>query len=226
MAKSRTPKNNDDLLLDVTEVSEKAGSFVEENQTLLIGIAGLVVAIVAGFIAFNMLYKAPREKAAMEQMFKAEYQFQRDSFALALENPGAGYDGFLDIIDNYGGTDAANLAKYYAGVSYLNLNRFEDAISFLKSYKAKGKVTPITKWGAIGDAESELGNMESAIDAYRKATTTRNSALTPYYLDKLGLLLQRQGDSAGALAAFERIKKEYPKSTEAADVEKYLAMLK
>ena len=84
------------------------------------------------------------------------------------------------------------IAKYYAGISYLNLNRFEDAITYLKSYNAAGTVTPITKWGALGDAYSELNDMTGAISSYKKATTsgTIMTALTPYYLNKLGLLMQ------------------------------------
>lgn len=228
MAKNRANNENEEYIEEVAAVAkEKTGSFVENNQYGIIGIAALVILLLGGYLVYSLLYKKPREKAAMEQMFKAEYQFQRDSFALALEGPGGGYDGFLDIIDNYGGTKSANLAKYYAGISYLNLNRFEDAVTFLKSYNAAGGVTPITKWGALGDAYSELGDMSGAISAYKKAATVvDNEALTPYYLNKLGLLLQREGDGAGAKAAFERINNEFAKSKEAADADKYLALIK
>jgi hypothetical protein len=52
-------------------------------------------------------------------MMLAQQQFEKDSFQLALTNPGGGYSGFLDIIDSYSGTKTANLAKYYAGICYL-----------------------------------------------------------------------------------------------------------
>jgi len=227
MAKNRAEQGIEEVVGNVREAEAKTGSFVERNQYSVIGIAALLILAAGAYMAYNLLYQAPREKAAMEQMFKAEYQFQRDSFALALESPGDGYDGFLDIVDNYGGTKSANLAKYYAGISYLNLNRFEDAISYLKSYSAAGGVTPITKWGAIGDAQSELGDMAAAISSYQKAVgADANAELTPYYLNKLGLLLQREGDVSGARSAFERISKDFSKSSEASDVAKYLALTK
>ncbi len=227
MAKRRrSQKKEEEILVDVFEAREAAQNFFEKNQMKVVGFGAIVVLLIGGYLGYKMLYDQPREEVAMSQMFKAEYQFQRDSFALALESPGSGYDGLLDIIDNYGGTEAANLAKYYAGISYLNLNRFEDAITYLKSYSEAGNVTSITKYGAMGDAESELENMDAAIGYYKKAVSgPANSALTPYYLQKLGLLSHREGDEEGAKKAFERIKTEFSDAPEAVDADKYLVMI-
>ena len=198
---------------------------IDNNQTTVIAGAGILLLLIGGFFAFKMLYQAPREKTAMEQVFKAEYQFQRDSFALALEAPGGGFEGFLDIIDNYGGTKAANLSKYYAGISYLNLGRYDDAVSFLESHNEKGHVTSITKYGALGDAYSELGNFSKAITSYEKAASHDNSLLTPYYLYKLGLLSLNQNQKEKALKAFTKISSDYPNSIEAAEATKYIGLL-
>ncbi len=204
---------------------EKTGNFFEDNQMMVIGAAAAVILLIGIFLAYQYLYKAPREKAAAEQIFKAEQQFLKDSFALALEAPGAGYDGFLDIVDNYGGTKSANLAKYYAGISYLNLGRFEDAISYLNSYSESGNVTSITKYGALGDAYGELGEFNKALSSYAKATSGDVGLLTPHYLHKLGLLAYRQGENGKAKSAFERIEADFPTSAEAQEASKYLGLL-
>ena len=224
--KRRSKKKEEEILVDVVEAREVAVSFFEKNQILIVAIAAVIVLLIGGFLAYKMLYQAPREKEAMTQMYRAEFQFRQDSFALALESPGAGYSGFLDIIDTYNGTKSANMAKYYAGISYLNLNRYEDAISYLKSYNESGNVTSITKYGAIGDAESELGNFDAALNNYKRAINgPENESLTPYYLKKLGLLSYRQGDNETAKDAFTRIEDEFPESQEAIEAGKYLAMI-
>lgn len=222
MAKGRNDQIEDSAIVKQADNNK---SFFEANQMSVITGAAIVLLIIGAFLAYQYLYKAPREKAASEQIFKAEQQFLRDSFALALEAPGGGYDGLLDIVDNYGGTQTANLAKYYTGISYLNLGRFEDAISYLDSYSASGNITTITKHGAMGDAYSELGDFSKALNSYEKATSVSNDALTPYYLYKMGLLAQKEGNKDKALKAFKRISGEFSKSAEAQDAAKYIGML-
>jgi tetratricopeptide (TPR) repeat protein len=142
---------------------------------------------------------------------------------LPLTNPGGGYSGFLDIIDNYKGTPAANMALYYAGISYLNLGKFDAAIDYLKDYNPAGDITPVMKHGAMGDAYSELLDMDNAEKSYKKAiSVSNNDFLTAYYLKKLGMFQESQGKIDEALSAYERIKKEFPKSPYGADIDKFI----
>ncbi len=228
MGKSRKPKKNEEeILVDIVEAKEAAQSFFEKNQYKILGAVGLVLLLIAAYLIYKIVYQEPREKTAMAQMYKAEYQFQQDSFALALESPGGGFDGFLDIIDNYSGTKAANLAKYYTGICYLNLNRYDDALSYLESYSPSGNVTTITKYGAMGDAASEKQDMEKALSYYQKAASgPKNNELSPYYLNKVGLLARSLGKNDEALKAFERISEDFPGSSEASDASKYISLLR
>ena len=80
------------------------------------------------------------------------------------------------------------------------------------------------KYGALGDCYGELNDLEGAMIMYNKAISSGdNEMLTPYYLKKAGLLHERNGDFAGAKAAFERIKKEYPLSPDGADIDKFIS---
>jgi tetratricopeptide (TPR) repeat protein len=199
----------------VEQQTDKSTAWFEKNKGLIMGLIGLLVLLTAAFIIFKFFIKEPKEKAAKAAIYQAEQRFAQDSFALALDGPGLEAEGFLDIIDNYGGTKTANLAKLYAGISYLNLGRFDDAISYLDSHSAAGAYSPIMKFGNLGDAYSEKGDFGKAISMYQKATTASEDALlTPYYLYKLGLLARRQGDNSTALNAFSRIKNKYPNSNE------------
>ncbi len=219
--------DGDETLVDIVEVKEVAQDFFEKHQNLILGLIVGGVLLLGAYLAYSFGYKAPKEAAAMEAIYKAQEQFAQDSFILALENPGGGFEGFLDIIDNYGGTKAGNLAKYYAGVSYLNLGRAEDAISYLESYSANDDITPIMKAGALGDAYAELDNLDKALGLYKTAANTDdNDFLTPYYLYKYGILNKVKGNNTEAVSAFERIKNNYPNSNEASEAERYAAMLK
>lgn len=224
MARRKTNrKKADETLVDIVEVKDQAQGFIEKNQRLVFGLGIAFILLVGGYLFYQNLYKAPREKEAMEQMFKAQEQFERDSFALALTNPGGGYVGFLDIIDSYGGTKAANLANYYAGVSYLNLGQFDAALDYMKSFSPDGKVGPVMKFGVLGDIQSELNQMDDAMSNYKKAINAGdNEVLAAYYLKKLGMLYEKNGNLADAKSSYERVKSEFPDSPYATDIDKYI----
>lgn len=216
-------KKADETLVDIVEVRDQAQGFFEKNQRLIFGLGIALILVFGGIIIYNNFYQAPREVEAIDQMNLAQYQFERDSFAQALTSPGVGSSGFLDIIDNYGGTEAANLAHYYAGICYLNLGQFEAALDYLKDFSPGGEILPAMKYGAMGDAYSELGQMDEAISNYKRASNqSDNGVLASYYLKKLGMLNEKQGDLEAAREAYEQIKMEYPTSPYASDIDKYL----
>ncbi len=224
MARRRNKKQQEETLVDLVEAKEQAQDYLGDNSSLIIGGLVALLVIVGGYFAYQQFVSKPNEVAAQESLRFAQDQFARDSFALALDNPGGGNPGFLDIIDEYGSTPAGNTALYYAGISYLNLGNFQAAIDYLKDFNAEGTLTPITKYGALGDAYSELNQFDDAISNYKKAISSgENEALVTYYMKKLGLLYEKQGDVAGAMSMFEDIKAQYPESIIANDIDKYIS---
>ncbi|HZV45417.1 MAG TPA: hypothetical protein VFF90_13115, partial [Saprospiraceae bacterium] len=197
--KRRLEKKSDEALLDLSEAKLKATSFFEENQKIILGVLVGLVVVVGGWFAYSNLVKEPKEQKAMSQLWKAQMQFEQDSFVMALENPGGGYLGFLQIAKDYSGTKAGNLAKFYAGVSYLNLGNFDEALKFINDFHPAGALGPNMKHGVLGDVYSELNQMDKAIENYHKAAATENDLLTPYYLKKEALLLESQNQVAKAL---------------------------
>jgi len=222
MAKRKKQDDFDDVIVDVVDASGKGGSFLEQNGKMLFGGIALIALLIAGYYAYNLLVKAPKQKEAVEQMFQAQFQFDRDSFKLALTNPGGGYPGFVDIVDQYSGTPAGNLANYYAAVSYLKLGDFDASQSYLKAFSPPDELLAATKNGLMGDIAGEKGDLDGALSYYKKAAGANNDVIAPYYLKKMGLLLTKQGKADDAAAAFKQIKEKYPNSAEGKNVDKYL----
>jgi tetratricopeptide (TPR) repeat protein len=222
--KRKLEKKNDETLLDLTQARMQANNFFEKNQKLIIGVVAGLVIIVGGWFVYSNMIKGPKEEKAMAQMWMAQVQFEQDSFQMALENPGGGYSGFLAIIKDFGGTKAANLANYYAGICYLNLRNFDAALSFLNDFDPDGVVGPSLKYGSLGDVYSELSQMDKAMANYKKAATSSdNELLAPYYLKKLALLHEAQNEAPKALEIYKTIKSKYPNSNEALSIDKYIA---
>jgi tetratricopeptide (TPR) repeat protein len=146
-----------------------------------------------------------------------------DSLNKALNGDG-NYLGFLDIINDYGITKSANLAKYYAGICYLRLGQFENAIDYLERFGSDDDiVSPMAK-GAIGDAYMELKEPGKAVDYYIEAADMRGNEYTaPMFLMKAAMAYEVLKKYDKALEAYKQVKSKYPRSFDARDIDKYIA---
>ncbi len=224
MSKEKTTKASDNLK-EVEHALTTAEVFFEKNAKLVSMIFGAAVVVALLLLATHRFYTIPHEAKAKEQIFTAEQYFEKDSFNLALNGDG-NYPGVLDIIDNYGRTPAGNLAKYYAGISYLHIGKYKEAIDYLENFKTSDLLLKPIATGAIGDAYAELGNKEKALKYYSEASEFKaNNFTTPIYLLKLGRMHEMMGNKDKALASYQTIKEKYADSNEGRLADKYIARI-
>lgn len=225
MTKDKKQKQVDNLI-EVESALTNTEQFLESNQKLIAIVIGAIVVIAVGYLGLNKFYLEPRSKNAQDQMFMAQNYFEKDSFNLALNGDGTNL-GFLDIIDDFGSTDAGNLCNYYAGVSYLHMGQFDKAIEHLKKFDTDDALIGPISVGAQGDAQLELGKTEKALDLYTEAYKMNDNILTaPIYMLKAGQLLESTNKSADALKIYETIKAKFPESNEGRIIDKYIARIK
>ncbi len=199
--------------------------FLQKNQTLFLYAIGVLIALLVGYGVYKYLIVAPKQQEAVAAMWHAQSLFERDSFRMALENPGGGFDGFQTLADKYSGTPAGSTASYYAGICYLQLGDFDNAIKYLEDSSPKGELLPAVRHGALGDAYSEKKDFNAALKHYDEAVdASDNEVLAAYYLKKLGMLHEYQKNNDAALKAYERLRTDYPSQTsqEWREVEKYI----
>ena len=214
-----------DNLKEVEHVLTTAEYFFEKNARLISMIFGGAVVLALLLLATHRFYTIPHENKAKDQIFTAEQYFEKDSFNLALNGDG-NYPGVLDIIDNYGRTPSGNLAKYYAGISYLHLGKYKEAIEYLEGFKSDDILLKPVATGAIGDAWAEQGNKEKAVKYYAEAAeASSNSFTTPVFLLKEGRMYEAIGNKVKALSTYQQIKDKYSESNEGRLADKYIARL-
>ena len=147
-------------------------------------------------------------------MFQAVYYFEKDSLVQALNGDGNNY-GFLEIIDEYPLSDAANLSNFYAGSSYLKLGNYNNSIKYLKEFSSSDLIIQARAYSLIGDAYVELQEFENSINYFKKASNeTPNEFFTPSYLLKLALVYEEINDLESALVSYERIIEDFKESPE------------
>jgi len=227
MAKRKDKKENlpVDTELMLEESVNKLETWYYKNQKLVtVCIFGLVL-LVGGYFAHRFLYQEPRERRAQEEMFFAQNFFEMEEYDWALNGHGIHF-GFIDIIDNFRRTRAANLAHLYAGIINMRLGEFETALHHLKNHRSNDLImTPQVRM-LIADAYAELGNYNEALRHYERAASINvNEMTTPMALMRAGALAHIQGDYQRALRHFERIRSEFIRSPEARDIDKHIALI-
>ncbi len=215
--------------LDQTaSVSEQ---WIEKNQKPLFSGLILVAGLILGYLAYNNYVKEPKELDAANELAFPKENFDialkattaTDSlFNIALEGTNGKY-GFVDIATKYSGTKAGNLANYYAGISYLKIKDYKNAISHLEQFSSEDALLGPTALGAIGDAFADLNQKEDALVAYEKAANFKQNPLTtPLYLLKAGNIALDLGNASKAEELFVSIKNNYPKANIAENIEMYI----
>ena len=177
MAKQNVKNEGDERLESIETSLSNAELFIEKNQKVIIILLAVVAVAVFAFFGVKKFYVDPREANAQDAIFRAEQYFEKDNFNSALNGDG-NYLGFIDVINEFGGTKTANLAKYYAGICYLNTGDFNNAISYLKEYKGKDVIISSMALGALGDANLELGNTAEAAKYYESAAAKSENTFT------------------------------------------------
>ena len=209
------------------EGASRTEEWAVKNQKYIMGIVGAVALIVLAYLGYNKMVAEPQQKDAMNEMYTAKKYFDdavngvsSDSlYKMSLEG-GEGKYGMLDIVKEYSGTPAANLANYYAGMAYLNLKDYQNAISYLGDFSSDDKMlNPIAK-GGIGDAFVQLEQNSEALEYYEKAFKANvNKFTTPLYLMKAARVAIDLGENKKALDYLNRIKSEFSDSNEAKDAD-------
>lgn len=211
--------------------ANKIGSWFTLNQSKIFMAIGAVAVAAIGYLGYQNFIMEPKEDEAANEMFQAQQFYDQavnggtDSLYNLALNGGEGKLGFLGIADAYSGTQAAKLAHYYAGTSYLNLGKFKEAIQHLEQFDSEDLFLKAMSLGAIGDAFAELKQNNEAFEYYKKAAEhTPNEFTTPRYAYKAGLMALELGKKEDALKLFTNIKDNYKGSVEAANIDVYLGM--
>ena len=219
----RMKEQKEEKNLEVSDVITRTGAYIEKNKKVLTIVGCGVVVLALAIWAIFGWYINPRQNRAAEDMYAAEQWFANGEYEKAL-NGNEEFLGFLQVIDQYGGTRSANLAKYCAGVCHINLGQFNEAIDLLKGYKGKDTFTEAEAQMLIGDAYAELDNAAEAVNYYTKAAKASDNVLTaPTALWKAGMMYLKQDKKKEALKCFKEVKDKYNESTEWSDIDKYIA---
>ena len=219
------------VLNTLEETASKSEQWIEKNSKPLFSALIAVVVIFLSYLGYTKYISEPNEiEASNELAFPRKYYDQASTagsgidslLTLGLEGVDGKY-GFLDVADSFSGTNAGNLANYYAGVSYLEMKQYDKAIEYLEKFNSNDEMLGPVSLGAVGDAFADINQPEQALEYYQKAANKKdNDFTTPLFLYKAGMTAMELKKFDKAESLFSEIKENYPTSDQGRDVEKFV----
>lgn len=201
-------------------------NFFEKNSKMVVVAIVVIFALAAAIFGYKKVIVEPRMTKAQEMLFEAQYQFesQNADFALAL-NGDENTPGFAQVVEQYGNTPAGNLARMYAAACSLRLGEFDQAQSYINSFKnvkgVPGEIINAMAAGIKGDIAVEKGDNAAAAKLFEQAAkVSENDFTTPMYLRKAALVYTAMGNEAKAAELMKKINDEYPASYDAREAMK------
>jgi predicted negative regulator of RcsB-dependent stress response len=202
---------------------DKVKDFYEGKKNIINYAIGGLALLVAGYFAYNYFVKGPKEIKASDSLAMANTFMLMDSTSWMVNGNGS-YMGAQKVADQFGGTKAGNMACYMAGVGNLKLGKTKEAIKYLEKFDGKGTMLETIATGVLGDAYWDDNQEAKAVACYEKAGADEdNFQFAPIYLQRAGMIYEKQGKIKEAVAAYTAIKTKFSSSSVARDIDKALA---
>ncbi len=207
-----TPKGPSTVSLFTDKIKNWLNS---QNKSILYGVTGVLIVTIS-VIAYQYLYKMPKEKKGLTAIYKAQMLFDVDSFKLLVKSA-------PKLADEYSGTKAGNLAAYMAGTSYLYTGDYKNAIKYLEKVSFDDKIMSVQAVGLLGDAYVENKDLDKGLKQYTKAAKASNTEFSAvWWYKKAARIHERKNEWQDALDIYKLLKKEYKDADGVNDIDKYI----
>ena len=216
------------------ETASKTEDFVAKNQKYILGFLGAIALVTVGYLLYQKFIAEPNQEEAANDLFVAQQNFQKavddagtksDSLYNLVLKGSDGKQGVVEIAEQYSGTDAGNMANYYAGIAYLNTGKYAEAITSLEKFKSESTVLNALALGAIGDAFAQKNQPKEALEYYVKAAdANKDEFTTPRFLLKAGKTAYALGNKADAVKYYTNIKDNYENTPEGQNIDALIGL--
>ncbi|MBX3007443.1 MAG: tetratricopeptide repeat protein [Melioribacteraceae bacterium] len=204
----------------------KVQSFYFENQAKVLIAAGVVVLIIVAVIMLNKRGDT-NNVAASAALAKVTPLIEAGSLNEAIEGDKTGnIDGLKKIVNEYGGSEAGEVARIYLANAYFILGKVDEALDQFEDYSGSNELLKAaSKAGAASCYESK-NEWEKAANLYLDAANiSKINPSNPEFLLKAGKCFIKLDNKSRAKELFLSIKKDYPTSPITFELDKYLLQI-
>lgn len=207
--------------------AQQSEHFLEKNAKILAIVFGGLILLALGYFAYLKFVKEPKNIEAQKEIVTADQMFDNDSMNLALNGSQGAYMGYNQIIEDYSGSDIANIAKYKAAIALYKEGKYQEALDKINSFSTSEKALSAMKNGVKGDALVQLGKKEEGLSAYDAAIKASNlPVIQENFVKKVAVLAMDVKAYDKGLQIVESYLINNPDGDKSGDIAKYAEMLK
>jgi TolA-binding protein len=202
----------------------KSRSWIEQNRRLVTYIVSVPIILVA-VLWFVQNNRRQNNDRATTDLAKVYHLYDQGQYQLAIDGiPQENIRGLQSIVDDYGSTQAGEMAKLYLANSYFNLHNYDKALAYFQGVDIGDKLLSSSALAGEASCYEAKGNHEEAASLYEQAASKYMTAIqAPDDLFKAANNYSMAGKKEKAAEMLQRLKKEFPTSVYARDVDRYLA---
>jgi len=202
----------------------EARTALEENKRLISTLATLVVIIAVG-IWFYLNNRAADNENALADLGKIMRYYDEGNFDRAINGvPEENVRGLQSIVEIYASTEGVELSKLYLANSYFALRQFEKALQHYEDADISNPALNASAIAGAGACYEAIGNPTDAALFFEKAAASDSQGiLAPEYFLQAAHNYIAAGKKVKALELLKKIKKDYPTSGPARDIDREIA---
>jgi len=186
-------------------LTDRFGAWVKAHRQLSSWVGGIVV-VGAGLFIWNLSTQRRSEEIASRDLQGARFAFENQNLPLAASE-------LAKVVENYSGTNAAAEARLLLANVRLLQGQPQQAVAVMKDYApGAGSAYRAQAYGLLGGAFENMGRFREAGEAYENASAAaRLDFMKAQFLADAGRAWTVAGDTAKAVAVYQRILKDFAK---------------
>ena len=214
----------------VTTYAQVTNFYYANKKYIGYGVFALVVLFAAIFIYMNNR-RSNNEKAAtaLGKIYPTYELAIGDpaQYKVAIEGqPDRAVMGLKAIVDNYGGTDAGEIARLYLANCYFNTGLIDEAMKQFDKFSGSDKLLQGSSIAGLAACYEFKKEYEKAGSYFERASGKSTGKYeVPDYLNSAARCYGLAGEKEKAITLYKRLKKEYPNSPFAREVDRFIAQL-
>jgi len=199
--------------------TDRLGAWVKAHRQLSSWI-GAIVVVGAGLFIWNLSTQRRSEEIASRELQGARFAFENQNLPLAASE-------LAKVVENYSGTNAADEARLLLANVRLLQGQPQQAVAVMKDYApGAGSAYRAQAYGLLGASFENMGRFREAGAAYENGSAAaRLDFMKAQFLADAGRAWTVAGDTAKAVATYQRILKDFAKEGAATEAKVRLGEL-